>query len=962
MRIHQVTMTGFGPFRDTQTVDLDAFADHGIFLITGRTGAGKSSILDAIVYALYDSAPRYAAAGGKQVRSTHCEPNDPTRVELVFSAAGRTYRVVRTPEYLRPKVRGTGMTPEKATAELSVRQGDEWVGLAAQPRTVGEELHEILPLRCDQFLQVVLLAQGQFQRFLVASSEERQRLLRTLFRSERFSDYDTELQRRAGELRQELRAAESGIASTISTLAQHAGQEAPAEADEAWIAQVLVAFDADVELAKADLDQATKEVEAAAELLQQATELAERQRRLASATEAMALVVEQAPRIAADRLRRDLAVAAQSVEVAHRARVSAAGRAEQATAGLVAAEARFAEAVDGPPPADLAAHRDALTADLAVLTARLADEQELERLRALSATLTEQLDDLALRADDLTVQCRHHDAVLEREIDVTPEQAGSALERLRAELDLARKRATAERHLAEAQLEELKCGKARTAASTALDSLNERRLAEYAGTLAQELVAGEACAVCGSAEHPVPAALADDHVTEDALDRAREAFDRADHLARRAGEQAAALRATVQGWAEVRPLDELTAAVTEAEAVLTRAEQAEQERVSSRAAKERIEAALADLSVQRATVEQRAVATDQQVAALATTVARVRGASGSVVERIAVVTGHVEATAQLIEARATERTARERLRECDETFATTLDHHGFADEDEFLETRLDASAIAELTRRIEGHEALRVASQTALAAPELQDLPAEPADVARPQEVHTQAREVCRVATERHGAAKESAATANRVAAAIRREWATHAEARASYEVLDRLARSLHGESPNTRRMRVESYVLAAELEQIVAAANLRLHAMSSGRYALERSDVTATRGSNSGLEVRVRDDYTGVTRSPESLSGGEKFLASLALALGLAEVVTNRAGGITLDTLFIDEGFGSLDAETLEVAMHTLDALRQNGRTIGLISHVETMKERIPAQLAVERTVDGWSRVQARA
>lgn len=962
MRIHQVSMTGFGPFRQTQTVDLDTFADHGIFLITGRTGAGKSSILDAVVYALYDSAPRYATGGGKQVRSTHCTPDEPTRVELVFSAAGRTYRVVRTPEYPRPKVRGTGMTREKATAELSVRQGDQWVGIAAQPRTVGEELHEILPLRCDQFLQVVLLAQGDFQRFLVASSEDRQKLLRTLFRSERFSDYDVELQRRAGALRQSLREAESGTAATISALAQHAGRDVPEEVDEAWIAQVLETHDADVELARGDLDQATKEVEAAAELLQQATELAERQRRFARATEAMTLVVQQAPAIAADRVRRDLAVAAQSVEVAHRARVVAAARAEEAAAGLAAALAGFEEVVDGPPPTDLVQHRDRLTSDLAVLTARLADEQELERLRALAGTLSEQLDDLGRRADDLAAQALHHDAVLEREVDVSAEQAGSALERLRDALALARKRAAAERELAAAQVEELQRGKARTAASTVLDSLNERRLAEYAGTLAQALVTGEPCAVCGSAEHPAPAVLADGHVTEEALDEARQAFDRADHAARRAGEQAAALRATVQGWAEVRPLDELTAAVREAEDALARAQQAEQERVDSRAAKERIAAALADLGVQRAAVQQRAATTEQQADALAATVARVRGDSGSVVERIAVVTGHLEATSRLVEARAADEGARERLRECGETLAATLDQNGFADEGEFAQARLGAAAIADLSRRIEKHEALRVASQTALAAPELQDLPAEPVDIQGPQAVHAQARGTCEAATIRYGSVETSAVTAHRLATTIRSAWATHAQARAEFAVLDRLARSVHGESPNTRRMRLESYVLAAELEQIVVAANLRLHAMSSGRYALERSDVTATRGSNSGLEVRVRDEYTGVTRSPESLSGGEKFLASLALALGLAEVVTNRAGGITLDTLFIDEGFGSLDAETLEVAMQTLDGLRQNGRTIGLISHVETMKERLPAQLAVERTADGWSRVEARA
>ena len=164
------------------------------------------------------------------------------------------------------------------------------------------------------------------------------------------------------------------------------------------------------------------------------------------------------------------------------------------------------------------------------------------------------------------------------------------------------------------------------------------------------------------------------------------------------------------------------------------------------------------------------------------------------------------------------------------------------------------------------------------------------------------------------------------------------------------------GRAPNTHRMTLESFVLAAELEEIVLAANLRLGAMTAGRYLLQHTDARAARGASSGLGLEVMDAYTGQTRPPHSLSGGETFLASLALALGLAEVVTARAGGVRLDTLFIDEGFGSLDADTLELAMRTLDELRQGGRTVGVISHVETMKEQLPAQLLVEASTRGPS------
>ncbi|MGI0519763.1 SMC family ATPase, partial [Microbacterium maritypicum] len=192
-------------------------------------------------------------------------------------------------------------------------------------------------------------------------------------------------------------------------------------------------------------------------------------------------------------------------------------------------------------------------------------------------------------------------------------------------------------------------------------------------------------------------------------------------------------------------------------------------------------------------------------------------------------------------------------------------------------------------------------------------------------------------------------------------EHARTADDAAEFEVLQNLADTIAGRGANTRKMTLETFVLAAELEEIVEAANRRLHDMSTGRYQLQHSDALAARGAASGLGIVVSDAFTGQTRPPQSLSGGETFLTSLALALGLAEVVTARAGGIRLDTLFIDEGFGSLDGDTLDVAMRTLDELRQGGRTVGIISHVEAMQEQIPAQLTVRALPNGPSIIEAR-
>jgi exonuclease SbcC len=197
------------------------------------------------------------------------------------------------------------------------------------------------------------------------------------------------------------------------------------------------------------------------------------------------------------------------------------------------------------------------------------------------------------------------------------------------------------------------------------------------------------------------------------------------------------------------------------------------------------------------------------------------------------------------------------------------------------------------------------------------------------------------------------------IAARAEEHRALTGKRREEFEQLRQLASVVRGDEPNTRRMRLETYVLAAQLEEIVAAANTRLRTMSAGRYALEHDDALQYRNAKSGLGLAIRDEHTGRSRPTHSLSGGETFLASLALALGLAEVVTNQAGGITLDTLFIDEGFGSLDSDTLEIAMSTLDGLRTGGRTIGLISHVEAMKEQIPAKLRITVSPQGHSSIE---
>ncbi|MET0782277.1 MAG: SbcC/MukB-like Walker B domain-containing protein, partial [Microbacterium sp.] len=282
----------------------------------------------------------------------------------------------------------------------------------------------------------------------------------------------------------------------------------------------------------------------------------------------------------------------------------------------------------------------------------------------------------------------------------------------------------------------------------------------------------------------------------------------------------------------------------------------------------------------------------------------------------------------------------------------------FSDAADATDALRDSAVRTALDERIREHDAALRAERDRLRDLELElaGAPEELVDLAATATALAEARERWSTTVD---AAAHAAQTAARLRDLLDRAMQAHAkiaDLADEHAVVSRLANTVAGKAPNTHRMTLESFVLAAELEEIVEAANLRLDDMSSGRYRLQHSDARAARGAASGLGLQIMDAHTGQARPAQSLSGGETFLASLALALGLAEVVTARAGGVKLDTLFIDEGFGSLDDDTLDLAMRTLDELRQGGRTVGLISHVAAMKEQLPAQLVVEATPQGPS------
>lgn len=1014
MKIHRLEIEGFGPFRDRQVVDFDAFADDGIFLISGRTGAGKSSILDAVCFALYGSVPRYED-GDKRLRSDHSEPGDTTLVALEFSSGGDRWRIERAPEYARPKRRGPGTTSQPAEARMlkwvapsgggsessgGSESNGQWQGHAARPVDVGVLLDEIIGLNQQQFLQVILLAQNRFARFLLAKNDERQSLLRTLFGTRTFDAYEKALDARRKDAASALGLKNQSLLAYLeqaeSMIRAAGGQES---------APVVSAIDVPSRLAHVTQEslrarhvvETAAAVEGTAVAARTAADVAhatlvlqheKQQRRTASRAALAALDAQQAD--IADH--RDELDAAQRAE-ALRAPIEAARRAAAAVnhAGQLENErlaewqrsggTRGADAIDTPVPDATAL--DALVAVLAhevgEWSAALASENSIPAAEATLAQWVDSLQRLDLRAAANDAQLEdlpgRRDAL---DVDI------AAAARVAAMLPAAEARVNelAERRAAAAEAETLtniavaagrealRRGKDLTEASSQLDVLRERRMAGYAGELAEGLTPGEPCAVCGGIDHPAPAPRGGDAVTPDAIDAADAAKSLAYTVAQQAteilrgAERDAATAVARAGGLDIPTLDaalvQACAELDVAKDAVSRESALGAERATVAETLATAEAAHAASSAERAEILTRIATTTQALEAAVVSASTARGVFATVRERIADAEQKQLAARALADARrATERAALTAATAATD-LADALAGGSFGNEADASNALRDAASRTRLARLLSEYDAARAGEMSTLLQLELDMLPEEQIDTSVTQALLTQATEAWSQAVAHRAAAEQRAETLASAAARAEVAHAAIADLDAEVAAVERLANTVAGRAPNTKRMKLETFVLAAELEEIVAAANLRLSAMSDGRYSLQHTDALLARGAASGLGLEVMDRYTGQARPPQSLSGGETFLASLALALGLAEVVTGRAGGITLDTLFIDEGFGSLDPETLEIAMRTLDELRQGGRTVGVISHVEAMKDQIPAQLMVEVTPHGWSAVRS--
>lgn len=905
MRPIRVLMQAFGPYASTQVVDFRELGENRFFLIHGPTGSGKTTVLDAMCYALYGTTTG-AERSAEQMRSQFADDSLPTEVTFDFAIGEDCYRARRRPAQERAKSRGAGTTVVPAEARLWKRPAgladeDDGTPLAVKAREMGAEVTRIIGFDADQFRQVIMLPQGRFRELLSADSKKREDIMQALFGTGRYAGVEMALKRRKADVG-------AGIAQAralrVETLAQ-----AGAESDDQ-----LGELEQD---AACELTTASGVREAAQETARATAKAAEAGRgaaaRLAAAETARVALGEADAELEEASVARDAAVSVYADETAREPERAAAESALRDLEALAAASG------------DLAA------AQAAVGSARSQRDERRARHESAAQALT------AARASLEAARTQVREGA-QAEADLVAAQ--TVLEASEASLEAISRRiavddrvAAATAAVAEARERAEGARRRERTATISRDAVMERWRAGRASALAATLVPGEPCPVCGATDHPAPACAALEAPSDEDVDAVEEALRAAADACATAATHLAEAEAALAGLSsEARTLRDAGAVgdMEQAHSALERArEQREQAALRVQAVRDAAERTIA-LQAEVASCEK---AVEEARQALAAAEGDVLLAERTVSEVEARVPADLRDPAALATTLADARRALRELTDAHEAARTRA-------------AQADTELVRIRERRTERATALESAQREAdgVTAPDLDALEsaAREAANARDAAIETAARLSARCAAFAKARARLAELDAR------------SGELLARYETVAAIADAATGANP--AKLSFQRYVLGVFLTEVLQAATRRLEVMTRGRYRLHMAAGPHDRRSASGLELEVFDEYTGEDRSVATLSGGEGFLASLALALGLAEVVESLAGGIHLDTVFIDEGFGTLDEEALETAIDALMELQGRSRLVGIISHVAELKAVVPARLEVTSTPSGSS------
>ena len=998
MKPHQLRIEAFGPYAEPVEIGFDALSREGLFLIHGSTGAGKTFLLDALCFALYGEVSGDRALKG--LKSDHAVAAAVPRVSLEFSCGSGRYRVERSPAHTAPRTRGQGTTDKAATAHLQrldPRDGEP-LTIASRTTEVTREVQALVGLSAAQFRQVILLPQGRFAEVLRARAEERELLLKTLF--------DTVLYERVGSwLEDQARSARIALSEQTRNQEQllllaarawrpHAPEpqvdtEAALPAETPPLDQLQAQIGAVVEQAGADLQLATAALQAAQLTSADLERSAERWDRRAATAARLQEQEGKQPVVADYRQRLQRAQQAEGLRASLVEQQAAAAELAALSSGLPLQLQRLRlgrERTPGLPPSlrelDLGNLPDleALTSasrDLAVRRSELrhlvqqADQARQAEARAAAAQALSAQAKVRESSSRSSLERREQQRRLDAEALARASSARDQLDGLQRAAEAASAVASAAAAIEAARAasttaltDQQRCDQRSQQARDHLIDLRHRQIAGMAAALAGRLEPGSACPVCGSLEHPTPASGAEAAVVEAELAAAEAHLAEAERAARHAAAASATAALRLQTL-----IDQAGAAATAPQQALAAAEQASltlQQATALAAELPRLQAAATahEQEMQRLQSDLQVAASEQvrqgQSAREALDQARQLRAAivlelGEGVEPLALLSALEPletALNQLARDGEAQRRAQTRVDLSGARLIRDLAAADFADAAAAQAALRDETTRLKWAERIDAYERELSSLRAQLAAPELADLPALRPDTQAAGAAVQHADAARTAALERHGAARLAQQEIDRVAGEHRQGELLLAERRERAQLLSGLADRCTGRA--APYISLQRWVLSAYLADICRHANRRLELMTSGRYQLSLSDEGGRGGRQAGLSLRVLDAYTGEEREVSSLSGGETFQASLALALGVADTVQARSGGVHLDALFIDEGFGTLDPDNLQLAMDELDRLREGGRMIGIISHVGALRERIRSGIEVRASDRG--------
>ena len=961
MRPLKLKLSAFGPYKGVTEIDMEKLGERGLYLITGDTGAGKTTIFDAITFALFGEASGENRTAG-MLRSKYAEPETPTEVEMCFRYRGQDYTVKRNPEYERPAKRGGGTTIQKADAELWLPDG----AVFTKPREVDRKILEILGVNHQQFSQIAMIAQGDFLKLLLADTKERQEIFRKLFETEHYKALQMQILSDAKRLfveKEDARKAiehyvQSTTADPLSPLSLELAQAHKGAMLTADVLSLLERIIADDEMRRGQLETEINEASAALE-------------KISGHLTAIG---------AYQKLQSDL--------------IRTKAQLEEAEPKLDVLQKHY-EAEQAREP-----ERKELERRITVLTEMLPQYAELGTLLQAQATREKELEKLISEQAQRTAKQTKGQQQLEaarRELQTlgsveaelaTKQAAQEANARKQSELRSLQENyeALSRKHRAlKTAQEDLKTAMTRfEEADASYKERNRAFLCEQAGILARDLKPGDTCPVCGHAitEESHLAILSEAAPTEADVQKAQklseqlrmEMEEKSRTAMGRKGEYEASAQHVLQQCAallgDVKMQNPDAPEVTEA---CEGAPQLPSEQTAAEAPTGTVMVTAAVLNegyqrMQAACADAQAAAGVLEAAVKELMLQVKRKASFE--EQIPVAEQKLEelnvqirqAEAKQIELQAAQKAARDEIekQQAKLPFPTEREARAEISRLDGLRTRADA-ALAQAEQALRAEEKTLAELRGSLQQLEEQAKTAEGAQY----DAGTERAEQTRLSGLRQQRRAEADGVIARIETnkaqltRIKEGAAELSEKERHYAWMSELSNTANGTVAGSEKMTLETYIQTTYFDRILRRANTRLMIMSDAQYELVRRKSADNIKSQSGLELDVLDHYNGTLRSVKTLSGGESFKASLSLALGLSDEISSSVGGIRLDTMFVDEGFGSLDEDSLHAAIQALAELTEGHRLVGIISHVGELKQQIDKQLVVTKDRAGGSQVE---